>query len=206
MFTHEEIWNRIDDLAFQFHLSPSGLAKKAGLDPTSFNKSKRISNDGRARWPSTESIAKVMRCLDISAVDFFGGELPTEKNVVHEKTALPLVGFARAGQGGYPEAHDWDEIEFPSNTAAKQIALTVQGDSMLPLYREGDILIVEPDAKIVPGDRVVVRTTEGEVLAKSLLKISDRNFILGSMNNAYENLTVARKTIDWLARIVWVSQ
>ena len=38
----------------------SGLAKKAGLDPTTFNKSKRITPEGRARWPSTELVAKAL--------------------------------------------------------------------------------------------------------------------------------------------------
>lgn len=60
MFTHEQIWTGIDRLASAFGYSPSGLAKKAGLDATSFNKSKRISPDGKPRWPSTESISKIL--------------------------------------------------------------------------------------------------------------------------------------------------
>lgn len=60
MFTHSEIWNAIDKLAEGKGYSPSGLAKKAGLDPTTFNKSKRLSADGKPRWPSTESISKIL--------------------------------------------------------------------------------------------------------------------------------------------------
>ena len=59
MFTHEQIWAALDRLAKTKGYSTSGLAKKAGLDPTSFNKSKRISPDGKPRWPSTESLSKV---------------------------------------------------------------------------------------------------------------------------------------------------
>ena len=58
MLTHSQIWNALDRLAAHSGLTPSGLAKKAGLDPTTFNKSKRITGDGRERWPSTESVAK----------------------------------------------------------------------------------------------------------------------------------------------------
>ena len=47
-------------------------------------------------------------------------------------------------------------------------ALQVQGDSMLPLYRNGDVLIVEPGAVTRKGDRVVVKTNAGEVMAKVL--------------------------------------
>ena len=57
MLTHDQIWNAIDRLAARAGLSPSALAKRAGLDPTTFNKSKRITPDGRERWPSTESVA-----------------------------------------------------------------------------------------------------------------------------------------------------
>ena len=60
MFTHEEIWKAIDRLAQENGYSSSGLAKKAGLDPTAFNRSKRISADGKPRWPSTESLSKIL--------------------------------------------------------------------------------------------------------------------------------------------------
>ena len=60
MLTHAQIWTALDRLAAVAGLSPSGLARKAGLDPTTFNKSKRITPDGRTRWPSTESVAKAL--------------------------------------------------------------------------------------------------------------------------------------------------
>ena len=60
MLTHERVWAAIDAIAASNDLSVSGLARQAGLDPTTFNKSKRRSADGRSRWPSTESLAKVM--------------------------------------------------------------------------------------------------------------------------------------------------
>ena len=53
MLSHDSIWRAIDALEERHQLSPSGLARRAGLDPTSFNKSKRKSHDGRDRWPST---------------------------------------------------------------------------------------------------------------------------------------------------------
>ena len=60
MLSHSQIWTALDRLAARAGLSPSGLAKKSGLDPTTFNKSKRITPDGRPRWPSTESVAKAL--------------------------------------------------------------------------------------------------------------------------------------------------
>ncbi len=64
MLSHDDIWNGIDRLAAANGYSPSGLAIKAGLDSTVFNKSKRTSADGKLRWPSTESIAKILAATD----------------------------------------------------------------------------------------------------------------------------------------------
>ena len=68
--THAQIWTALDRLAARAKLSPSGLAKRSGLDPTTFNKSKRITPDGRARWPSTESVAKALAATSVSVESF----------------------------------------------------------------------------------------------------------------------------------------
>src|SRR5687767_15781797 len=60
MLQHADVWRGIDRLAAKHGLSASGLARRAGLDPTAFNPSKRITREGRPRWPSTESVAKVL--------------------------------------------------------------------------------------------------------------------------------------------------
>ncbi|WP_337232551.1 hypothetical protein, partial [Vibrio cholerae] len=67
---HESVWAAIDALAERHSLSASGLARRAGLDPTTFNKSKRYASDGRARWPSTESLAKVMEATGSTFDEF----------------------------------------------------------------------------------------------------------------------------------------
>lgn len=72
MFTHEQVWHGIDALAARNGYSPSGLAKKAGLDPTTFNKSKRKSPDGKPRWPSMESMAKILSVTGTSLATFEG--------------------------------------------------------------------------------------------------------------------------------------
>lgn len=51
LLTHEQVWTALDRLAARAGLSASGLARRAGLDPTTFNKSKRVTPDGRERWP-----------------------------------------------------------------------------------------------------------------------------------------------------------
>ena len=69
-FTHAKVWRAIDRTAKAHGLSASGLARAADLDPTSFNKSKRVSPSHKPRWPSVETVAKVLNCVGDSVEDF----------------------------------------------------------------------------------------------------------------------------------------
>ncbi|EJC82434.1 putative transcriptional regulator [Rhizobium leguminosarum bv. trifolii WSM2297] len=224
MLSHDQIWGAIDRLAERHALTPSGLARRAGLDPTSFNKSKRLSADGRLRWPSTESIAKVLDATGASIEQFLaflrpGAELSEQRTkqqeaaVPRQGSSIPLLGFAQAGaggffdDGGFPAGQGWDVVDFPAAPSTSAVyALEVQGESMMPLYRDGDVLIVEPGAQVRRNDRVVVRTNEGEVMAKVLLRQSPRSIELMSLNSEHPNRTLELSDVDWIARIIWASQ
>lgn len=209
MLSHARIWAAIDALAARHSLSPSGLARRAGLDSTAFNKSKRCSADGRPRWPSTESLAKIMQATGASLDDML--------NLIEERrpssgSRVPLIGFARAGTGGFfddagfPVGHGWEMVELPAGQREGSYALQVQGDSMLPLYRDGDVLIVDPAATVRKGDRVVVRTHGGEVMAKILVKRGQKGLELLSVNPEHGERSIPAGDVDWVARIVWASQ
>jgi phage repressor protein C with HTH and peptisase S24 domain len=202
----------IDGLARRYGLSPSGLAKKAGVDPTSFNPSKRVTNEGWPRWPETESVAKVLDATGASLDDFV--VLLGAKRSGRRKLAqpIPLIGLTQAGAGGFfndgcfPVGHGWDQIRFPKVNDDNAHALEVTGDSMQPLFRKGDILVVSPSAQTRKGDRVVVRTVDGEVLAKILGRWTAKTVELASFNLNHANLVFSVSRIDWIARIVWASQ
>ena len=214
MLSHKRIWDAIDALAQLNRLTASGLARRSGLDPTSFNKSKRVTNSERLRWPSTESISKALNATNTSLGDFL--ELVDEgvgsKMPVPDALQIPLLGMAQAGvggffdDGGFPVGQGWDEIDFPKGEHDSIYALEVSGDSMLPLYRDGDVLIVAPNASVRKGDRVVVKTLEGEVMAKILQRKTASVIELASLNKEYEDRVFKMKELEWIARIVWASQ
>jgi phage repressor protein C with HTH and peptisase S24 domain len=77
---------------------------------------------------------------------------------------------------------------------------------MLPLYRDGDTIIVQRDGQIRRGDRVVVKTNDGEVMAKVLQKKTAKNVELASLNPAHRSRTLPVNDIEWMARIIWASQ
>jgi len=213
MLTHKQIWNAIDAIAARHNLSASGLAKLAGLDPTTFNRSKRRTASGRLRWPSTESIAKVLQATGSSLDQFVAIIEEQNGGAPHRPLRLiPLIGLAQAGDAGYfddagfPAGAGWEEIAFPELGCAHTYALEIAGDSMLPVYRDGDRIIVSPSASTRRGDRVVVKTTHGEVMVKQLGRKTMRRIELCSLNADFENRSFDLPEILFMHRIIWASQ
>jgi phage repressor protein C with HTH and peptisase S24 domain len=208
MLTHAQIWTAIDKLAVRSGLSASGLAKRAGLDPTTFNKSKRITPEGRARWPSTESLSKSLAATGTS-IDQFVALITDARGPTQ---AVPLIGFAEAGaggffdDGGFPVGKGWDEISFPSVDDPHAYALEISGDSMQPAYRDGTVIVVSPAAPVRRGDRVVVKTRDGEVMAKELKRKTAKTIELRSLNPDHGERSLALEDVLWIARIVWAAQ
>jgi phage repressor protein C with HTH and peptisase S24 domain len=210
MLTHAQIWHALDRLAARSGLSASGLAKKAGLDPTTFNKSKRITPDGRTRWPSTESVAKALAATG-TTIDTFV-QLIEESGRSAVKKTLPLIGLAQAGKvgtfdaSGFPAGQGWEEIRFPAVDDEHAYALEVSGDAMAPAYPDGTVLIVSPAASIRRGDRVVVKTADDAVTVKELKRRTARTVELRSIEPAPGERTLSVRDVLWIARVVWASQ
>jgi phage repressor protein C with HTH and peptisase S24 domain len=208
MLTHDQIWGALDRLAAHAGLSPSGLARRAGLDPTTFNRSKRVTSDGRERWPSTESIAKALAAADASIEAFVqligdGGR---------DGRSVPLLGLSLAGASGHfdeaglPSGKGWSEIALPSAEDDHTFALEISGDALAPAYRDGDIILVSPGTPIRKGDRVVVKTRAGEVTVTALKRRTAKVLELQSLDATLAEQTIAVADVAWIARIVWARQ
>jgi phage repressor protein C with HTH and peptisase S24 domain len=208
ILTHSQVWTALDRLAERAGMSPSGLAKRSGLDPTTFNKSKRITADGRERWPSTESVSKALAATH-SSIDTF---VQLIGDGTRGLPSVPLLALAQAGTGGhfdengFPAGRGWDEVALPQASDEHVYALEISGDAMKPAYRDGDIIVVSPGTPIRRGDRVVLRTSDGEVMVKELKRRTTRTLELASLNPAQADRTIDADDVAWIARIVWVSQ
>lgn len=204
---HGDIWRGIDLLAAKHGLSPSGLAKRAGLDATAFNKSKRVSVDGRLRWPSTESLSRALTAVGEAFRDF-AGLIEGEQGV-----ALPLLDFSEARRGqhfddsGRPQGDLWETIQMPGESPDEGLfILEVADASLTPGYRGGDRLVISPGAQIRSGDRVVIRTQTGEIQAYELGRRTKTRVIVKSLGGDRASHTLTPADIAWIARILWVSQ
>lgn len=198
MYAHKDVWQAIDRLAEGAGYSASGLARKAGLDPTTFNKSKRVSADGKPRWPSTESIAKILAVTNMTMSEFF--TLAGDEGGAQ----IPVMKFDQAGSranafddDGRPSGKGWDDLPFPGGSGF--FALEVGDNAMMPVYREGDILVLSPVAEIRRGDRVVVKTKKGISAGEFVRRTEIKNF----SGDTEEFDTSA---IQWMTRVMWVSQ
>jgi phage repressor protein C with HTH and peptisase S24 domain len=208
MLTHDQIWVALDRLAARAGLSPSGLAKRAGLDPTTFNKSKRVTSDGRERWPSTESIAKALAAAE-ATIDIFARLIGDSSG---DGRSVPLLGVAQAGssgafdESGVPSGKGWSEIALPTDEDNRAFALEISGDALAPAYRGGDVILVSPGTPIRKGDRVVVRTKAGEVTLATLKRRTAKALELQPLDATQGELTLAAGDVAWIARIVWARQ
>ena len=203
--THDWIWQAIDALASRKGLSPSALARLAGLDATAFNRSKRFTPEGRPRWPSTESIAKILE-VTATTLDEFADIANGALEAPFAQTSLediPILGEIRSatviepgnGAGTKPAA-------IPDRT----FALTVADASLEPVYSQGNTLFVSRAEPLRPGDRVIVKPTGMQPMPRLLMRETEKRIELAAFQPEQRRLRLQRHAIDWIARIIWVRQ
>jgi phage repressor protein C with HTH and peptisase S24 domain len=209
--THEQVWTAIDRLASRYGYSASGLAKKAGLDATSFNKSKRVAGDGHHRWPSTESLAKVLDATGASVDEFIA--LLDAEGLRRPQFRMPLIGSVHAATKrllfdgeGQPLGEGWDELNVPGIDDANAFAVEVSDSAFEPMYRQGDRLVLSPGESLRPRDRVLICLTSGSLMACELKRSTAKTVEVKAMRAGAADLTLPSESIAWIARIVWASQ
>jgi phage repressor protein C with HTH and peptisase S24 domain len=215
-FTHEWIWRAIDTLASRQGLSPSGLARLAGLDATTFNRSKRFTPEGRPRWPSTESIAKLLKVTGTSLDEFANLEFdaaPPADSIVPFHAPLeriPLIGEVRNAAVGRL-AGSSAETEAAGDRRSADIirpifAIVVADGSLEPVYSRGNRLIVSQAEEPRPGDRVVLKPSGGQPLPRLLMESTSSHLELASLQQADDRFAIRHTSVDWIGRIMWARQ
>lgn len=215
--THDWIWRAIDTLAERQSLSPSGLARLAGLDATTFNRSKRFTPEGRPRWPSTESIAKILHATGTSLDEFANLELsdahsaPLEDEPEPAFDRIPLLGEVREATVSSlrrsMQRQPMSQAQQPEPLVARsRFALVVADGSLEPVYSRGNRLIVSNAEAPRPGDRVVVKPISGQALPRLLLAATAEHLEFGSLHEASDRFAMRLSSVDWIGRIVWARQ
>ena len=191
---YEQVWDAVDKLARLHGLSPSGLAKKAGLDATTFNKSKRVRPDGKKRWPSLEQF--------YSLID---EELQPES-----LNSVPYIKFSELGNGinilnDEPQTDSWTRKNFPATTAGLY-GIELDVDDYVPLYRKNSTIIAAKNAEICKGDRMVVFCKNNDILIKEFAHRTATTLVLSDIMDSRKTTEVNITDIALVSRIYWVSQ
>jgi phage repressor protein C with HTH and peptisase S24 domain len=211
MLRHQDVWQALDRLAQDHGFSPSGLARRAGLDPTTFNKSKRVAQDGRPRWPSTESIAKVLEATEASLGEFVTLVVGKAQGVADVQRRIPVASLGQTTKShfdgaGHPSGTAWHELPFPDIADEHAYALEITGHDLEPVYRDGDTIVVSPEAALRKGDRVVVRTTADEIIVRALARRGARKLELVALTPGQDDRSLPIESVAFVHRIVWASQ
>ncbi|MFT9025658.1 helix-turn-helix transcriptional regulator [Acetobacter indonesiensis] len=164
MIRPEELWQALDALALERGLTPSGLARAAGLDATTFNPSRRVGADGALRWPAMSSLLRALAVLQtplgVFATQLEGGLGMTEGLQTARRTrSLPLSrlkGYGLFDFSGHPTGMEWEDAILPGAVPQGAYAVRVDTDRLEPVMRDGSSLIVMPDLHLRWSDRVVM--------------------------------------------------
>ncbi len=212
---HEDVWRALDTLAAEKGLSPSGLARAAGLDPTTFNRSKRSSRAG-LRWPSTESLSRALHATGASLEAFtalVGGAraLTTARHHRGGLRHLPVLPLSRLGEAelfdeaGYPRRDSWEETEVPQPADLHGYAVRLDSARFEPAFRDGGTLIVSPEAPLGPGDRALLHGEPVEQVSIGVVTSGDGSRLWFQPLDAPAGLSVDRDGACRMHRIVWVA-
>ncbi|MGL5683842.1 MAG: XRE family transcriptional regulator [Marinifilaceae bacterium] len=193
--------NIITDLLSQKNISITDFAKRVGLTPQTV---KRIIKNNSTRIQTLERIAQE---LEMPISSFFS----KDKNTVEEpKPHIPVA--AQAGTlGSYSNPYSKNECEhyhtipgFPKY----DFTITVQGNSMLPEFHDGDIIackFITTLQDVAPQQNYIIDSSEGIVLKQ--IDISEhclKNEYIRciSLNTDYKEFNLNLSEIYSIAKVI----
>lgn len=212
MLTHEQIWRGVDRLALRNGLSPSGLAKRAGLDPTTFNKSKRVTQDGKQRWPGTESLSKILEATQTSMAEFVTlieetpGPPPRAAELRLKSIRLSKIAEDSFDKSGFPAAGEWEDVDFPAIEDPRAYIIELDRDGTQAFCRPGSLVVVSPSSSVRRHDRIVLKTRAGGLMLGTIKRKAAQHYTLIDTGGLPDETNLATRDIAWLARVLWVSQ
>jgi len=222
MLQHADVWRGIDRLAAKYGLSASGLARRAGLDPTAFNPSKRTTREGRSRWPSTESISKVLAVTRETFGGFVAltGAIGTASDQATGKfngrvaigRSIPVISLSKLttepcfDTSGQPIGKSWGKVMAPAIGDREVFGVEINGTDFEPVYRDGDLVIASRDSEIRRSDRVLIGCADDTVKIVRVGRQDSDGIAIEPITSGQEVINLRNVDIRWIARIVWASQ
>lgn len=198
MIRPDDLWEVLDALALEQGLTPSGLARAAGLDPTTFNPSRRIGPQGEMRWMALPTLLRALDVLKISPANFIrrleGEGRGQGAAPVRRLRGLPLSRLRGNGlfdSAGHPTGVLWENVTLPCAVTGDAYAVRVDTDALEPLLRESCSLVMMPDMPPRRSDRVLLMQPDFEPVLGILVENPDLSALEGGSRWAVQSFTAS---------------
>lgn len=159
------------------------LRKKHGLTQQKLGELIGVKKSSISQWendehsPSGDNLAQLSKVFGVSAHWLSTGKGSPELSnvepaVIPQGNRVPILSYVQAGNWREmcEQATTFDgNVEYVSASAdigPCGFGLWLRGDSMLPQFKEGDLIIVDPDEAPQPGDYVVAKNGSNEATFK----------------------------------------
>jgi phage repressor protein C with HTH and peptisase S24 domain len=208
----KRLWETIKELADERHMSMSALAKKAGLDASSFNQRRRFGPDGEPRWPQFPTVLSAMKALDVNFVDFAKAVTGDADHIVR----VPLMTMDEMREGVDVEAvikevadnpkTEIDTIDFPGVLKGDRIyEVIIRGNDYEPIYRDKTRLMMNVDDRPQRDDLVLIATTR-EAAVYKLELATNKSIVAREHRLNGRKLQFTRKEVVHMHKVIWASQ
>jgi SOS-response transcriptional repressor LexA len=171
------------------------LREKLDLNQEEF--AKKIGSTKRAvgsweqgtRSPSSTQRKRICGVFNMSEAELFGAPPAVTQTDIQK---VPLISWVRAGkfteiEDGFPVGIG-DEYIYTDVKGKNIFALTVNNDSMVPEFQEGDIIIVNPEASVTSGDYVVIANRDNNTATFKQYKQYGKKVFLHPLNPKYPDI------------------
>ena len=163
--------NRLNRAIILRNIKPIELSEKTGIDKS------KISSYMSGRYKAKQDgVYLLAQALNVSEVWLMGYDVPMESIPIKkiDKIKIPVLGKVKAGYDylaqeniiGYESI---DNVSDPEN----YYALQVTGDSMEPLFSDGDIAIVHKQDDFDSGNTCIILVNGDEATVKKVVKMDD---------------------------------
>jgi repressor LexA len=162
------------------------LAKILGKDEVSFEQYIYKIESGKIQNPGIEFIESILKALNVSSKELIE---ETEDDDLEQLFAIPIINVqAGAGNPLYAEEYIYINDIIPSKHVS---AIKVKGDSMEPVIKDGEYVIVDTSSKeVINGKIYVIADADGGLLIRRIHKLKDNLFRLLPENELYKSQTV----------------
>ncbi len=155
---------RVRDRRTELGLTQVEAAELAGIRQQSWGSLE----DGKTQKPrNIIGIAKALQCDPDWLLN--GGAFKTMKEVGTRK--IPLISYVQAGALAHSRdisdyCGEFEYVLTDRDWSEGTFALEIDGDSMEPEFKSGDVIVVDPDIEPYPGEFVVAANGDHEATFK----------------------------------------